>query len=122
MPHLDQRLASNAACTVSTYSGIRRLDEGGFTLSPILLGLRFPGVAIARMDYAFTQIGNTTLYQNTLTMGFNGWLARLCNPFIRRYVFNTVRGRAWVNQNVEAVRNFESFLPEIYRSHHRSSP
>jgi hypothetical protein len=90
-------------------SRIERLDEGGFEHRPQL-----HGIPVARMAYSFEAVHGGTLYRNSLTVGFEGWLGKLLNPLIRAFAFDTERGRAWVKHNVEEVGQFEEFLPELY--------
>ncbi|MDZ7865959.1 hypothetical protein [Acidovorax sp.] len=48
---------------------------------------------------------------NSLTIGLaSGW----ARPLIRRFVFDTARGDAWILHNIEEVGQLERFLPDLY--------
>jgi hypothetical protein len=102
-------LGANPDYLVDVWSEITKLDEEGFAHRP-----RLHGLPIVRMDYRFSPTPAETLYRNSLTVGIQGWLGRLVNPLIRRYLFKPARGRAWIKHKLEEAGNFESFLPQLY--------
>jgi hypothetical protein len=110
MLHIRENFGGNPRYAINALSEITRLDRGGYEHRP-----RRNGIPIGRMEYTFAEDPNGTLYQNSITVGFTGWIGRLVNPLIRWFVFDGARARAWVKHNVEEVGNFENFLPELFR-------
>ena len=88
------------------HSEIVRLDEQGFAHRPSFHGLR-----LARMDYEFEATPTGTRYRNSLTVGATGPFGKLINPFIKRFMFDEARGRAWIKHNIEEVGNLRPFFP-----------
>jgi len=107
--HITEMLGARPEYLVDTFTDVTRLDEGGFAHRP-----RFHGIRAARMDYEFEAVTGGTAYRNSLTVGFEGWLGRLLNPLVRRFVFDQARGRAWLKHNIEEVGQFEAFLPQLH--------
>ena len=87
----------------------QHLGQTGYIHQPRIRGLK-----LAEMEYQFKEVRGGTQYTNSLTVGFRGWLGKVFNPLIRRFVFDEQRGKAWIKHNVEEVGNFESFLPRLY--------
>jgi hypothetical protein len=107
--HLAEMLDARPEYLVHIYTEITKLDETGYIHRP-----RIHGLKLAEMKYDFKELRGGTRYTNSLTVGYRGWLGRLLNPLIRRFVFDEARGKAWIKHNVEEVGNFESFLPRLY--------
>lgn len=107
--HITEMLGARPDYLVNVLTDVVRLDEGGFSHRP-----RFHGVHAARMDYEFDPVKDGTAYRNSLTVGFEGWIGRLLNPLVRRFVFDESRGNAWIKHNIEEVGQLEAFLPQLY--------
>ncbi|MFT3744168.1 MAG: hypothetical protein QM785_07730 [Pyrinomonadaceae bacterium] len=107
--HLAEMLNGDQRYLVHIYSEIVKLDETGYVHRPHMHGLR-----LAEMRYSFERTGDGTKYVNSLTIGHKGFLGRLLNPLIRKFVFDAERGRAWIKHNIEEVGNFEYFLPQLF--------
>jgi hypothetical protein len=112
--HIREMFGGDPRNTIDSLSRIERLDEGGFEHRPQL-----HGIPVAHMAYSFEAVNGGTLYRNSLTVGFTGWLGRVLNPLIRVFKFDAARGRAWVKHNAEEVGQFEEFLPELYAAEAR---
>ncbi len=106
---IRERLGGIRDHQIDARSRITKLDETGFEHQV----QRF-GVSIAKLRYSFTRTEGGTRYANCLTIGLRGIAGRLLNPLIRRFLFDTARGRAWIQHNIEEVGNFEGFLPKLY--------
>lgn len=107
--HLAEMLDAQPEFLVHIHTEITKLDETGYIHQPRIRGLK-----LAEMEYQFKEVRGGTQYTNSLTVGFRGWLGKVFNPLIRRFVFDEQRGKAWIKHNVEEVGNFESFLPRLY--------
>lgn len=107
--HLAEMLGGNPKYLVHIRTEIKKLDETGYIHQP-----RIHGVKLAEMEYSFEKAPGGTLYRNSLTIGIKGFLGKLVNPLIKKFVFDEERGHAWIKHNIEEVGNFESFLPELY--------
>jgi hypothetical protein len=115
--HLAEMLNGRPEYLVHIRTEIIKLDETGYIHRPRMHGLR-----LAEMEYAFEPMDGGTRYTNSLTVGLRGWLGRIVDPLIRRFIFDEARGRAWIRHNVEEVGNFELFLPRLYFSENPGAP
>lgn len=107
--HIVEMFGGNPRHRVDALSNIVRLDEQGFGHRP-----QWHGLQVAAMDYSFEAVPGGTRYVNSLTTGFPSAWARPFNGLIRRFVFDTVRAKAWIRHNIEEVGQFESFLPALF--------
>lgn len=107
--HLTEMLGANPDYLIDVHTDIIKLDEEGFAHRP-----RFHGFRLAAMDYEFQATREGVRYKNSLTVGAQGAVGRLVNWFIRKYLFDEARGRAWIKHNIEEVGNLEAFLPDLY--------
>lgn len=109
--HLAEMLNANPKYLVHIYTEIKKLDETGYIHHPSMHGLK-----IAQMDYEFAEVDDGTIYKNSLTIGFKGFLGKIFNPLIKKFIFDDERGKAWIRHNIEEVGNFEFFLPKLYET------
>ncbi|MGH7858718.1 MAG: DAPG hydrolase family protein, partial [Candidatus Binatia bacterium] len=108
--HIQEALGGRLDYLVDIVTTIERLDEGGFTHGPRILGM-----PLIRLDYTFTPVADGTLYENSITCGpaFPP-LRAFFNRVLRPRFFPDAKAHAWFRHNVEEVGNFEFFLPDLY--------
>lgn len=97
---------------VDSTERVEKLDETG-----IRLVKRIGTTEVFSLQHDFIPHGPDTLYRSHMRVGtsrrpFN----RVFNPWIRPLLFTEAMAHAWLKHNVEEVRNFEFFLPELYES------
>jgi hypothetical protein len=109
-------LGRNKKYVVNVISPIEKLDREGFIHNPRVHGL----LPIARMEYAFKEIADGTIYENCLIVGWKGFSFRLLRPLIEFLFFDENHGQAWIKHNIEEVGQFEKFLPELYHKENKN--
>ncbi len=111
--HIREAFDRKLEFLVDVKSVIRKLDIGGFEHRP-----SWHGLPIVVMAYKFSLGSTGTEYKNSLTIGFSGRYTRSINWLVRKLIFSEQRAQAWLKHNIEEVGNFESFLPDLYATHH----
>lgn len=102
----------NKKYLVNVVSDIEKLDTEGFIHNPRLYGY----IPMARMEYQFENTPEGTLYKNCLIIGGKSKLPKWVFRLIELFFFDSRHGLAWIKHNIEEVGQFESFLPELYKS------
>ncbi len=70
---------------------------------------------MARLEHTFTPVEGGTLYENSITLGPDGFAARhVFNSLIRPRVFPDHKAHAWLRHSVEEIGNLQFLLPTLY--------
>lgn len=98
------------ACYVDSTDTVEKLDETG-----IRLVQRLGSLIVFSLEHWFEPVSEGTRYRSRMLVGTAApILRRAINPAMRRWLFTTAMGPAWLKHNIEEVGNFEHFLPALY--------
>ena len=105
-----EAFAANPDYYVDSTEYVERLDEEGMSLTRRILGTE-----IFRLEHRFGTVHDGASYRSRMIVGAaSGAFGTIFNPVLRRAIFSSEMGTAWLSHNVEEVSMFEHILPPLY--------
>lgn len=108
--HIVEAFGGDRRMLIDIIDDVKQLDKTGITLSGKIFGL-----VISSLHHKFIAVKSGTKYTSHLKVGNSSILGKyFINPIIRRFIFTSSKGYAWIKHNIEEVGNFELFLPALF--------
>lgn len=108
--HIVEAFGGDRKMLIDIIEEVTQLDKTGITLSG-----KFFGLVISGLCHKFIAVENGTKYISHLKIGSSSIPGKyIINPIIRRFIFSSSKGYAWIKHNIEEVGNFELFLPALF--------
>lgn len=105
--HIVEAFGGDLDYLIDVKETVTRLDLTGITLEK-----RIGGQLVSQLSHDFGQSSSGATYRSRLTVGLETTpVAGLVNRLVRRFVFSSAMGQAWIQHNIEEVGLLVHLVP-----------